>query len=240
MRFIIPVLTCSAVIGLLSTSLAMAANNRAQICDNNVTAGDMVSKTLMKMESPAEDMLDMLVNNNRVELKRLYKNIGADMIALNQLATACVTGAQSRSITLQNSWFDLIRLEMKEMDDMPALAFAINQFSGQLIIATDFKPESGKNVAWMDYLGRELLILNQYSHSDSNQTLVTTRKCELQKTWKKLRPLVMTNPHGPELVHEIDLLIRSLMRETQAEKLVMLANQELKAVDKIEGLFHIN
>jgi len=121
--------------------------------------------TLTAMESPAEDMLDAINSNDMRKLHSLYQKLNISMEKLNNQPSK--SDIQDRKIAMLNSWFDLISLEMDEMDDFPALANAINQFSGQLIIATEFNHSYQKEIAWMDYLGRELLLLkniHQHQH----------------------------------------------------------------------------
>jgi len=147
---------------------------------------------------------------------------------------------EDRQIAMLNSWFDMISLEMKEADDLPALANAVNQFSGQLIISTNFKHSYQKDIAWMDYLGRELLLLNQYpSESTHHEALIKVRKHELSKIWESIKYLL--NEHnGMSLANNIDPTIQSMLEESDANKLVTLSKKELDLVDDIESFFHID
>ncbi|RLL51760.1 hypothetical protein D8Y20_08735 [Mariprofundus sp. EBB-1] len=202
-------------------------------------ATSQVKGVLMQMESPAEDMLDAIDHKDMSKLNALYHDLSVSMQQLNN--TPAKDNAQDRQVALQNSWFDLISLEMAEMDDFPALANAINQFSGQLIVATDFEHGYQKDIAWMDYLGRELLLLNKFpSASAHHEALIKVRKAELNTTWESIKLLLNSKKGGVELVKKIDPTIQLLLEESDAGKLVSLSNIELDLVDDIESFFHID
>jgi hypothetical protein len=233
MRFLIP-----AIVSLVIVSLPGASYSA--IVDSATTdiAISLTSKTLMKMESLAEDMLDSIAAKNMKKLSQQFKEVTSVMDKLNQLDAAAEPGMQSKNIALLNSWYDLITLEMKEMDDIPALAYVINQFSGQLIIAADFHHSYEKNVDWMDYLGREILLLNKYSNKP--ETLVKTRKNDLEKTWISIKPLLAKSQQGLAVIEQVDPVIHNMMVEDRTDRLVALAELELELVDKIEVFFHID
>jgi len=201
-------------------------------------ADTQIMPVLTSMESPAEDMLDAIDSHNMHQLKSLYHKLGMSMEKINMLPTRDNT--QDRQIAMLNSWFDLISLEMSEADDFPALANAINQFSGQLIIATEFDHTYQKDIAWMDYLGRELLLLNKFpTESEHHQALIKVRKTELNITWESIKYL-LNEQGGRSLAKRIDPTIQSMLEESNADKLVILSNKELDLVDEIESFFHID
>jgi len=195
-------------------------------------------RTLIAMESPAEDMLDAIDSKEMRKLHSLYHKLNILMEELNNLPTR--NNTQDRKIAMLNSWFDLISLEMEEMDDFPALANAINQFSGQLIIATKFDYAYQKNVAWMDYLGRELLLMNKYpSKSAHHQAMLKVRKAELNETWESIK-FLLNEQAGRTLVKKVDPTIQLMLEESDPDKLVTLSMKELDLVDDIESFFHID
>ncbi|WP_018293646.1 hypothetical protein [Mariprofundus ferrooxydans] len=201
-----------------------------------------LSQLLINMESPAEDMIEAIDIKKIQKLNKLYHELDADMKTLNRIIeTDHADDEQRHEIGLLNSWFDQITLELNEMDDLPALANAINQFSGQLILTTRFEHGYRKNIAWMDYLGREFLLLNkQASHSPNHQALLSARRADLQATWRSVKTAIGTDAGGVALVQQVDPVIDGLMTESRQDKLVMLAAKELDLVDDIEAWFHID
>ncbi len=204
-------------------------------------AEDTINQQLIQMESPAEDMLDEIDNKNNDKFKQQFTKISRAMSELNRINRERNSAdALSRGIALQNAWFNLVSVEVAEMDDLPALASAINQFSGQLIVTTQFKHEYGRKIAWMDYLGRELLILNEYpSTIINNEALIKTRKAELYTTWQNIKMIISERNNGTELIHKVDPVIQAIMIEIKAGKLIALSEKELDLVDNIEEYFHI-
>ena len=198
---------------------------------------NQVMHTLENMESPAEDMLDAIDSKDTHKLQSLYHKLNVSMAKLNKLPIKNHT--QDRKIAMLNSWFDLISLEMEEMDDTPALANVINQFSGQLIVATKFNHPYQKDIAWMDYLGRELLLMNKYpSKSAHHEALLTVRKAELNETWERIKHL-LNEQDGETLIKKVDPTIQSILSESDPSKLVALSSKELDLVDDIETFFHM-
>jgi len=201
-------------------------------------ANAQVRRALMSMGSPAEDMLDAIDSKDTHQLKSLYHKLKIGMEKTNNLPTK--NNTQDKQVAMLNSWFELISLEMKEADDFPALANAINQFSGQLIITTKFDYAYQKDIAWMDYLGRELLLLNKYpSKSLDHEALLRVRKTELNKTWESIK-FQLNEQGGRTLVKKVDPAIQSMLEESDPGKLVALSMKELDLVDDIESFFHID
>lgn len=234
MRFYRLVLLSLAGTGLLVNSFA--ANAVVNTGVNPVAMGS-IPAVLHAMESPAEDMLDAAIAAERVGLKQHFATLTLAMVGLNHLNEAAVTSLQTRNIGLQNSWFELISIEMKEMDDMPALAYAVNQFSGQLIVTASFSHEYEKDIAWMDYLGREVLLLSKYP--GLNQAMLNVRQQDLQNTWRTLSAELVLHPGGAAVADRVTPVIQHLRVATQPELRVTLANQELELVDNIEAFFNI-
>jgi len=224
------------IVAVLSTAYTMPLAYAEPAIANDI------SQTLMAMESPAEDMLDAIDNKDMSKLKTLYHGLEISMSTLNLMNTAGNAGeAQRKKIAMQNAWFELISLEIKEADDLPALANAINQFSGQLIITTHFQHHYQKDIAWMDYLGRELLLLNKYpSVSTNHAALIKARKLELQATWLAVQAAIGKNAAGIALVESVEPIIHALVTESASDKLVKLSIQELDLVDNIEKYFKID
>jgi len=196
---------------------------------------------LTDMESPAEDMLDAIAHANRPLLKHLYTQLSQQIDQLNQRdITHDTNPLQSMNIIMQNAWFDLISVEIQEMDDMPALSNAINQFSGQLIITTSFQQPEARTIAWMDYLGRALLQLSEHpSASPLQERMLESRRVALQSAWDSIKHVMQRDADGLTLIQQVDPVIQALMVEKDAHHRVILANQELDWVDRIEAYFHI-
>ncbi len=222
------------ILSILGFTAALHAQNKS---------ADMAAKLLHQMESPAEDMLDAIVAKDFKKINKLFLELKQKMQELNQLNKkqqnfSILTEAQTKELAIENSWFSLITLELKEMDDLPALSYAVNQFSGELVIMTPFEHLYQKDTAWMDYLGSDLLLLSK-NEKNANPDLITIRKTELQKTWMRVRMTLMKNKQNKSLVMKIDDLINHLMQETDNKKLGSMAQKELELVDEIENALQI-
>jgi hypothetical protein len=207
---------------------------------NNNEADASITRLLMEMESPAEDMLDEAEAGNTAKLNNLYKELQALMIKLDRNnMDRRKADMQSKNIALLDAWFDLITVEMKEMDDMPALLNAINQFTGQLIISTNFKYDLKRNIAWMDYLGRYLLLANKHPGISIGKYRIDTQRKDLLVTWGYVRRYIRKDKSGMALANHIDLVMTNLLREDNTKKLIARLNEILNLVDDIEVYFNI-
>lgn len=225
-------------IGLIIFALSFSLSSLIAQTQNSKKIG----KIFVNMESHSEDMLDAVAAKNMKQLNNLYSHVKEEMKALNQandeqIGFNLLTEQQTKSLAMENSWFSLITLEMKERDDLPALANAINQFTGELIILTNYKKNYRTDVAWLDYLGREIMLLNQ--NYPNELRIISIRKTDLQKTWKRVRKSLRNNKNNLALISKTDLLISNILKTHNSTKLVKLAKQELDIVDEIEKAFNI-
>lgn len=206
-----------------------------------------LNQTLMQMESPAEDMIDAVQSRDIKKLKNLYMELKQKMKTLNKLSEKQSkfnpeNKDQLMNLAMENAWFHQIAIEMKEMDDLPALSNAVNQFSGELIIMTSFRYAYEKDVAWMDYLGREILLLNRDEKKSviSNVDLTDIRKKELKITWDKVKKVLFENENNKSLIAKVDHLINRITVATDSPELVSMAQKELDLVDNIENALRID
>jgi hypothetical protein len=187
-------------------------------------------------------MLDAIAAKDMKQLSTLYSHVQEEMNALNkaneeQNGTSLFSERQRKSLAMENAWFGLISLEMKEEDDFPAMANAVNQFTGELIILTNYKKNYRTDVAWLDYLGREILLLNK--NYPSEQRLISIRKNDLQRTWKRTRSVLQNNSKNIALISKTNRLISNILKSNNSKKLVKLAQKELDVVDEIEKALNI-
>jgi hypothetical protein len=193
------------------------------------------------MESDAEDMLDAIDAMKKPEMMTLYKKLDIEMNRLNKANESIPTFTkESQELAMQNAWFDLVTIEFNEGDDMPALANAVNQFTGQLVLSTHFDYRYKREIAWMDYLGRSILLLTKNKNDSRNPDLIQIRKDDLNKTWTNLEVVIQKKPKGQQLIKKVQPIIKAILNTTDSKKLVSLANQELELVDSIENFFHID
>ncbi len=231
MKFLNLALTYISMISLSGSSFAALA-------EKDQTEA-ILSRILIKMESPAEDMLEEIYNKNTENLDQLFNKLRTSMIELNQYnGSKTISDTQSKNVALKTAWFNLISTEIRKGDNFPALAYAINQFAGQLIITTEFKHGYDKNIAWMDYLGRELVLLIKHPNLNKNKDLIDNRKKWLQRTWDSLNVLISKTHDGFLLTQRVDLVINNIMLESQADKIISLSEAELESVDDIEKYFY--
>jgi len=232
--------TFKSTIALIVAALFL--NSAPTFANSSQPSMDKVNHILAHLESPSEDMLDAINDKNIVQLQKLDDKLNTLMAQLNDTSIIeSLSSDELMHIALLNSWYQLITIELKELDDYPALANAINQFSGQLIVSTHFAYDYQKGVAWMDYLGRELMLLDKY-HTSSNThlNLINTRKTQLQITWQRVQQHIKKDAKGNALVKKVDPVIKLLIAESSPKQAELLAEQELELVDSIEEYFHID
>ncbi len=129
--------------------------------------------------------------------------------------------------------FELRELSRQKTQSLQA-AITANQITALLIDAqSHYAHRVPLEIAWMDYLGREIVLLAQYP--DDKLTL-RHRITELEDTWTKIEGSV--NEHNGSAVSlKVDAEISKLMVTESRPETITYANRILDLVDELENLY---
>ncbi len=219
-RYISVILVCMVLMPFLSA----AANE----------SSDEIRITLANMEDDAEDMVDAALAKDAVSSQKLYKKIQHNIDQLHHgLAGHAFDERRSRELLMAYSWIRVITIDLKQ-SAWVGTAIAANQLSASIIRFTNYPTLRQRDIAWMDYLGRELLLLNMEDAGANNQLLVA-RHADLVETWLRIRKALLTSDfRNKSLVLQGDKLIRTLQGDQQPQHTIEIAGKLLDFVDKVE------
>lgn len=129
--------------------------------------------------------------------------------------------------------FELRELTKQQTQSLQA-ALTANQITALLIDAqSHYEHKVPLEVAWMDYLGREIVLLAQYP--DDKLTL-RHRITELEETWTSIKGDV-NRRNGSAVALDVDSEISKLLATDSRPEIISGANRILDLVDKLEALY---
>jgi len=139
---------------------------------------------------------------------------------------------RSRELVMVYSWLRVIAIDLKQHAWVGA-AIAANQLSASLIRFTNYPTLRERDTAWLDYLGRELLLLSK-EDPKANSELLNVRRADLANTWQRVGKDLIENFRNKSLVMRGDYLIRELKKESEPAQTIKLSSQLLDFVDRVE------
>jgi hypothetical protein len=189
---------------------------------------------LNTLESNSEDMIEVLLDNNIKKSKKYFNKMTMNMHDLNaQKIRRKMSNEQLKKLSLANSWFSLISLEIAEADDIPALENAINQLTSCVILLKSPQHQYEQDIAWMDYLGREMLLLNKNYPQESSH-LISLRKKALTNTWNSLKYVLNKSNKNKKVVDAMNKIVNAIINKTDSASLIILGEKCLDQVDEVE------
>jgi len=193
-----------------------------------------IKTTLSNMEDYAEDMVDAALAKDAADSQKLYKKLQQHMDQLHHsLAGQPFDERRSRELLMVYSWMRVIAIDIKQRAWV-GTAIAANQLSASMIRFTNYPTLRQRDTAWMDYLGRELLLLNM-EDANTNAQLLDARRADLVETWSRIKnALIMKDFRNKPLVLRGDNLIHLLRDNREPEPTMATARKLLNFVDKIE------
>lgn len=129
--------------------------------------------------------------------------------------------------------FELRELTRQQTQSLQA-AITANQITALLIDAeSHYAHRVPLEISWMDYLGREIVLLAQYPEDEMT---LHHRIAEIEDTWTKIEADV--NEHnGSAVALEVDAEISKLLVTDSRPEMITDANRILELVDDLEKLY---
>jgi len=195
-----------------------------------------ISSILVSIEANAEDIVDAALNNNAPATQKLYQKIHHELMQLQKyMGKLPFDERRSRELLMTYSWMRIIAIDIKQ-SAWVGTAIAANQLSASMIRFTNYPTLRQRDTAWMDYLGRELLLLNM-EDSKANAQLLDARRADLVETWSRIKiALISKDFRNKPLVLQGDNLIHQLRDHHTPAPTITTAKKLLDFVDKIEHI----
>lgn len=193
-----------------------------------------ISSILVSMEGNAEDIVDAALTKNAPATQKLYRKIRNELRQLhNHMDRLPFNERRSRELVIAYSWLRVIAIDLKQ-HAWVGTAIAANQLSASMIRFTNYPTLRERDTAWLDYLGRELLLLSK-EDPKANAELLNVRRADLANTWQRISKDLIKNFRNKTLVMRGDRLISEIKKEHEPAQTIKLSSQLLDFVDRIEN-----
>jgi len=197
-------------------------------------ASASMNPMLADMEADAENIVDTALAKDIAGSQKSFHKIQQRMNQLHQhLAGQAFDERRSRELLMAYSWMRVIALDIKQHAWI-GTAIAANQLTASVIRFTNYSTLQQRDIEWMDYLARELLLLNM-EDAKANAQLLAARRANLFETWTRIKTaLISNNFRNKPLVLRGDKLIHLLLDNHEAKTTIATARKLLDFVDEIE------
>jgi len=185
------------------------------------------------MEDHAEDMVDTLLAKKAAASRDHYQFIVRKINQLHRIIMTSPSNEQrSRELLMTYSWMRVIDIEITDKSWIEA-AVAANQLSGMIIQTSHFPTMMQRDIAWLDYLGREIKLLT-LEDAKANSDLLNIRLITLDNTWKRIKTGLIKNFRNKPVLMQGDQLIMEIKESKTSTKTIDLADKLLEFVDLVE------
>jgi len=185
------------------------------------------------MEGNAEDIVDAALTRSAPATQKLYRKARDELKQLhNHMDRLPFDERRSRELVIAYSWLRVIAIDLKQHAWI-GTAIAANQLSASIIRFTNYPTLRERDIAWMGYLGRELLLLSK-EDPKVNAELLNVRRADLANTWQRVSKDLIKNFRNKTLVMRGDRLIGKIKKEHEPAQTIKLSSQLLDFVDRVE------
>ncbi|MDQ6970800.1 MAG: hypothetical protein Q9M16_09845 [Mariprofundus sp.] len=215
------------LVGMMLTAFSSTSANAAPASMKTMLAG---------MQADAEGIVDTALAKDVPGSQKLFHKIQQRMNQLHQhLAGQAFDERRSRELLMAYSWMRVIALDLKQ-HAWTGTAIAANQLTASVIRFTNYSTLEQRDLAWMDYLARELLLLSMEDAS-ANAQLLDARRANLVETWGRIKTKLIRNSfRNKPLVLRGDSLMHRLQNKPKPEKSMETARELMIFVDEVEQI----
>lgn len=203
---------------------------------NQAYADDIgIKSTLSTIEINAEKMVDAALRKDGQALVSINKNIQQSINTLHsKLSTQAFDERRSRELIMAYSWTRIISIDIQQ-HAWVGIAIAANQLTASMIRFTNYPNLLKRDIEWMDYLTREVVLLNMEGFKE-NKELLHARYADLQRTWQRISKELIINFRNKPLVLKGDTLILQIKNADKVENTISTAKKILVFVRKLENI----
>ncbi len=180
----------------------------------------------------AEDVIDYYLNGNWPGAQ-----IIVDSMSSREKGVAAILRNNKLPVSSVDDFhyfmFRLKTLTQQSKDPIQS-ALVANQITNLLIdLQKHYAHSVPLQIARMDYLGREIVLL---ARINNNYSLLTERISEMDRTWKSLREIIFKKG-GEKVASQMDQIIETMHKGVSMPQIIKQGNTILDLVDELEALF---
>jgi len=205
--------------GLLSSAWPVQAATRAGL---GADAGDL--------GEAGEDLIDVLLAppKSPAPIAAQVARMRSDLARLRAQAAA---GDQEGAVYLADSLLDTAQRAAAGRDPVRA-ALAVNALTLAITPLQSFRTAKDRDVALLDYLGREVVLLNRLGEAGS--PTLKARRAAVAGVWKRQRAGFAVLPAARGTVSSMDRCVGEILAGGSAAAQIAAGNRLLDLVDELE------
>jgi len=187
------------------------------------------------MEIHVEGIIHAALAHDAKALQKINEKIERDIAKLHEdLQGQDFNERRSRELLMAYSWTRIISIDIRQKAWVGA-AIAANQLSASMFRFTNYPSLQQRDIAWMNYLSRELLLLNM-ENPKLNAELLNIRRADLNSTWQRMSGDLIKDFRNKPRVIEGNHLMLELGAAHKPSQVISLARKMLVFVNKIKTL----
>lgn len=194
-----------------------------------------IQNNLSNLKGYAENMVDAALVHDAKELHKTNIQILQSIKILhNKLDKQAFNEKRSRELVMLYAWMRIISIDINQQTWL-GVAIAANQLNASIIQFINYSNLQQRDIAWMDYLSYDLLLLNMESPKD-NAELLRVRHTNLKNTWNRISQELIHNFHNKPTVIEGNQLMLDFEKAKNAKQTIHSIKKILIFVDNIKLL----
>lgn len=191
---------------LLAGSLALFPVPSASATGASVV---MQNPQMARIETMAESVIDQFLHN---DFKAAHHMLGVMRHAFDDLHRRAsrkpYNERKERELASMHLWMRQMSIAIRNRSGIGG-AIAANQLTASLIRYQDFPDAIKSSIAWLDYLSRDIVLLNMES-PQQNASLLEFRRNDLEVTWHTLRQLLLKDMRNKAVSLRVDAVVDHL------------------------------
>lgn len=185
---------------------------------------------LQSLGGHAEDMVDFFQSDDYAKADSTYSVMQNEAAALYKLLDK--TEAHERVLVSINASLSTIHESIQTKHAMNG-ALVSNQLTAIVMQLERFPNTTARAVARLDYLAREIILLNKESDW-KNAKLLKIRRGDINTTWQGVRRIVLKNVKNANLVARVDEVVGRILKELANSTQIHEGTTLLDLVDELE------
>jgi len=195
----------------------------------------MQTPELARIESMAEGGMGQFLHNDFKAAHKTVNHLRRAFDALHRRASRKpYDERKERELATMHLWVREMNIAIDNRSGIGG-AIAANQLTSALIRYQDFPDAVKSSIAWLDFLSRDIVLLNTEGPR-RNASLLEFRRNDLQVTWHTLRRLLLRDMRNKSVTLRVDDVIDHLVRHPDKASQIRDGNKLLALIDKLDKL----
>jgi hypothetical protein len=195
----------------------------------------MQSPELARSEAMAETAIDQFMHKN---FKGANQSLGKMRRAFDtlhrEISRKPYNERKERELATMHLWLREMAIAIDNHSGIGG-AIAANQLTASLIRYQDFPDLVKSSIAWLDYLGRDIVLLNM-EDPQRNASLLEFRRNDIQVTWHTLRRLLLRDMRNKSVTLRVDGVVDHMAGHLDQNDQIQDGNRLLALVAKMNKL----